>query len=105
MRGLEFNSYCLIKNSTHQRRSYIVPVVYKLIVITACAQELIKVGVMHTTSPTRAQRQDGTVPSVLDLMHQTQLQQVTRCCYRLIVEQMVTSSMRHISPLWTSGEA
>ncbi len=35
-------------------------------------------GVMHTTSPTRAQRQDGTVPSVLDLMHQTQLQQVTQ---------------------------
>ena len=33
---------------------------------------------MHTTSPTRAQRQDGTVPSVVDLMHQTQLQQVTR---------------------------
>ncbi len=40
------------------------------------AQELIKVGVMHTTSPQRAQRPDGTVPSVLDLMHQTQLQQV-----------------------------
>ena len=33
-------------------------------------------GVMHTTSPQRAQRPDGTIPSVLDLMHQTQLQQV-----------------------------
>lgn len=44
--------------------------------VSVCMQELIKVGVMHTTSPTRAQRQDGTVPSVLDLMHQTQLQQV-----------------------------
>ncbi len=40
-------------------------------------------GVMHTTSPTRAQRQDGTVPSVLDLMHQTQLQQVTQHRYML----------------------
>ena len=40
------------------------------------AQELIKVGVMHTTSPQRAQRPDGTVPSVLEFMRQTQLQQV-----------------------------
>ena len=55
-----------------------VPPAPENILSWACAQELIKVGVMHTTSRRRAQRQDGTVPSVLDLMHQTQLQQVSQ---------------------------